>query len=829
MKKLLVLFLALVVCMSALVACELPFDLPFFGEEEPAEVTYKLDSAVKYVKNLYNSEQVKPEGSDIASATKFDDFERVSAVNIAGVMYDVVWSADVTDESKVKIVQGQGTTPTVIDVNGKSPEEYSFTLTATVKAGDGTSDSSLKFNFVIPAYNVISFEEYMAAKENDQVTVEGIVVAINSKAAGNSRNHLFLADASGKGGYYSYQMDQDPVADLGIEIGMTVAVSGPVTPYSGMQEIKGGTARIISREKTDVAPLDITEAFKSGADLKNYVGLPVIIKGVEIGTQALGGTSEYLYFSLNGKEGYVRTYITDFPTTLSIVIAEDGTKSSPDKDAIDAAHAAKFGWTANASGILVLYSGNPYLIPTSVDCFEYIEYVQKTAEEKIASELELLTFSNTFTSDAVVDLLLAGQNYSDVVISWKSDNDAIVIADGKATIVVPENGATVKLTATLTCGEQTATKEFEVKVSQSITSIPAIIEIAKGLEDKGPTTEGKYLVAGIVTEIKNATYGNLYITDAQGNKLYIYGLYDANDVRYDKMEVKPVVGDYIVVLSVVGHYNEPQLKNAHITTHVAATSIADANTIGGALENKGPATDNKYLVSGVVTEIKNATYGNLYIKDEAGKSIYLYGLYSEDGSVRYDAMSVKPAVGDTITVYGVLSNYNGVQVKNGWLFAHTVAAPSTPEGGESGEVTPPAVDPNSIEAYAAANGWVNSTLYDTITLANGAKVTCSGTPVGDYGQNTGKFYTNDSGDDTWRIYQNENPSVVITAAEGKTIASVKITYSIKNDGTLTLNGENIASGTVVNVNASSVTFSVGNTGTKTNGQAQITAIEVVYA
>ena len=38
----------------------------------------------------------------------------------------------------------------------------------------------------------------------------------------------------------------------------------------------------------------------------------------------------------------------------------------------------------------------------------------------------------------------------------------------------------------------------------------------------------------------------------------------------------------------------------------------------------------------------------------------------------------------------------------------------------------------------------------------------------------------------------------------------------------------VASETVVTVNANSVTFSVGNTGTKTNGQAQITGIEIIY-
>lgn len=38
----------------------------------------------------------------------------------------------------------------------------------------------------------------------------------------------------------------------------------------------------------------------------------------------------------------------------------------------------------------------------------------------------------------------------------------------------------------------------------------------------------------------------------------------------------------------------------------------------------------------------------------------------------------------------------------------------------------------------------------------------------------------------------------------------------------------IKSGTADTVNAASVTYSVGNTASKTNGQVRITAIEVVY-
>ena len=703
MKKILSLILIAVLCVAVFVGCNL---IPGNGGNNGGNnggdnITYNLPKAAEFLTTKTNTGTSKTEDGVIITQS---DYAVLAQVRIAGVSYTVDWTVD---NDLVKLVKGE--TEWTVDVTSNSEVDYRYTLTATITAGDGTT-TTVTFERHVNAYNLSTFEEYMQAGQDDMVTVEGIVVAMNAKSLGNSRNHLFLADANVTGGYYIYQMDVDPV-EAGIKVGMTVSVTGPVSPYSGMQEIKGGTATIIDSTIKNVDTLDITDKFAAGESLKNYVGLIVTVRGVTIDRQDLSTTnSQYLYFKLNGHEGYVRTYITDFPTTLEIVKNEDTTVSSKDKTAIDTAHAEHFGWTANATGILILYNGNPYLIPVSVDCFEYLEFVEKTAEEKIAAELDGLTFESNYSSDAVVDLLTAGKNYKDVAISWTSDNAAIAIADGKATIVVPETAVTVKLTATLTCGDKTATKVFEVKLSKSITPIDKIIEIAKGLEDKGPTTTDKYLVAGIVTEIKNATYGNLYITDANGNKMYIYGCYSADgSTRYDAMANAPKVGDYIVVLSVVGHYNEPQLKNAWVLTHTPATSIEDANTIGGALENKGDPTADKYLVSGEITEIKNETYGNLYIKDAAGNTIYVYGLYSADGSIRYDKMDVKPAVGDTITVLGVLSNYNGVQVKNAWVVGHTVAkveepAPETPVEPETPVVAGPKytfADYAAGEQYAA--------------------------------------------------------------------------------------------------------------------------------
>ena len=139
------------------------------------------------------------------------------------------------------------------------------------------------------------------------------------------------------------------------------------------------------------------------------------------------------------------------------------------------------------------------------------------------------------------------------------------------------------------------------------------------------------------------------------------------------------------------------------------------------------------------------------------------------------------------------------------------------EGGSTEPAQPTTVT-IKIQDYAASKNWENSKQYSAFDLDDVISISAS------TGGNNGKYYT--SGYE-WRTYQSDAGQFTITATEGKTIVSVKITYNKSNNGVLTHGGNNITSGTTVTVNANSITFIVGATaGSK--GQAKITAIEVTY-
>ncbi|MBQ3099683.1 MAG: hypothetical protein IJC50_01710, partial [Clostridia bacterium] len=203
-----------------------------------------------------------------------------------------------------------------------------------------------------------------------------------------------------------------------------------------------------------------------------------------------------------------------------------------------------------------------------------------------------------------------------------------------------------------------------------------IVENAYKLED-GKALDGTYTLTGVITKVDTAyseQYGNITVTIQVGELtdklIQCYRLKGdgAKDLKVgDKITVTGTLKNYKgtiefdagCTLDAVTAGTDAPATPAEPTT---VTSIKDAIAIGEKVAH-GAATEEKYIVTGVITEIKNETYGNLYIKDSEGNTLYIYGLYDATGA-RFDAMANKPAVGDTITVISIISNYNGPQLKN---------------------------------------------------------------------------------------------------------------------------------------------------------------------
>ena len=135
-------------------------------------------------------------------------------------------------------------------------------------------------------------------------------------------------------------------------------------------------------------------------------------------------------------------------------------------------------------------------------------------------------------------------------------------------------------------------------------------------------TAGKYYVTGVITEVYSEQYGNMKITDAEGNILTIYGTYDADGTnRYDAMAVKPVAGDTVTIYGIVGQYNDtPQIKNGWITAHTPAGSAPEVpeTTAPAAPETTAPAGGNEggSLQNGAKVVIWAPAYGKAFSSEK---------------------------------------------------------------------------------------------------------------------------------------------------------------------------------------------------------------------
>ena len=91
----------------------------------------------------------------------------------------------------------------------------------------------------------------------------------------------------------------------------------------------------------------------------------------------------------------------------------------------------------------------------------------------------------------------------------------------------------------------------------------------------------------------------------------------------------------------------------------AAPTVATAAEILAADDDE----NKKYQLTGYVTEVASAKYGNIYIEDYSAK-LYVYGTYDAEGN-RYDAFTTPVNAGDIVTVVGPKTSYNGnPQMKN---------------------------------------------------------------------------------------------------------------------------------------------------------------------
>lgn len=123
-------------------------------------------------------------------------------------------------------------------------------------------------------------------------------------------------------------------------------------------------------------------------------------------------------------------------------------------------------------------------------------------------------------------------------------------------------------------------------------------------------------------------------------------------------------------------------------TQKAPAAVVEKISVADFIANAD--TETYYELTGVVSNVVNTTYGNFDLTDESG-TIYVYGLYSTDGTANkyWDASGVK--AGDVITVQGQYKYYDSTHdVVNARYISHygiTATAADTSIDAAGGDLT----------------------------------------------------------------------------------------------------------------------------------------------
>ncbi len=170
----------------------------------------------------------------------------------------------------------------------------------------------------------------------------------------------------------------------------------------------------------------------------------------------------------------------------------------------------------------------------------------------------------------------------------------------------------------------------------------------------------QYRITGVITQVKNEAYGNCYIKDATG-ETYVYGMGSKGD--FQTLGLK--VGDIVTITGVKDvHNGEGQMKNAVIEDTKSVTPVTVAEFLA-----KEESDNVYYLLTGKVSNIKSADYGNYDLVDETG-SVYIYGTLAGWGGASKQFSTFGIGEGDEISIITIRTSHSGTaQGKNAMLFS----------------------------------------------------------------------------------------------------------------------------------------------------------------
>ena len=231
-----------------------------------------INAAIDYLKMFY-----KDSGSKTGA-----DFERYGIVRIAGVPYEVTWTADVSEDLVKAVVNEDGSV--TIDVSEECEQDTPYTLTATIADEVGNS-AAYSWEYILPAglgsdYCAIVDMAYALEKGaamETPATLVGTVVAINTAWSEEYKNITVTIVVKGREDkpIECYRLKGEGAKDLAV--GDLITVTGIIKNYNGKIEFDAGSEVVgIAKGAGDLGdiPTDPVEIVTAAYALEVGAALP---------------------------------------------------------------------------------------------------------------------------------------------------------------------------------------------------------------------------------------------------------------------------------------------------------------------------------------------------------------------------------------------------------------------------------------------------------------------------------------------------------------------------------------------------------------------------
>ena len=478
--------MSLICCLLALTVLS---SIAFLAcEKKPAGPTYTEPTAAELELVLEMIETDHKKAFSDATPANYE-LNTIYVLSPAAAYLQYTVAVDTTGGAKeddVKVVNSAENNKCTVEVNSKSKIEIPYTLTVTLvnKKGEAykKDDGSLytvSFSHKIPAYTLVTFEEFVKAaddKSEQTVTVVGYLTGIISTSSG-SKGSIYLVDKQGYG-YYAYgptgvitdSITNDEQLRTAWPVGTEIEVSGTATCYNGQYEFNKGcsvtkTGNSVTQEELYVYR-NATADWGKAIDNKDKALIPYQNALVELNNAKMVSVSsdnKYYYFTVNGKQFnlYNTNYFMDGEDVKTLL--------------------KKFevGKQATIKGLVSVYSEAYQIYPLGLDAISDVTDATFSNQEKLDATKAEFTFDTKYAEDKEVPLPTTGKAFTDVTIEWALDKDypGITLNNNVLTVTLQETEQKAKLTATLKIGSDSTTKDFDISVDavENIEYEPVII------------------------------------------------------------------------------------------------------------------------------------------------------------------------------------------------------------------------------------------------------------------------------------------------------------------------------------------------------------------